>query len=80
MKLLRFILLALILNNLVSCQSSKQFEKTISENIPTLLKGDFTDDYGIQFTINDSLWVQHPNVKYHIISWETLRTIAVGPQ
>lgn len=29
------------------------------------------DDYGIQFTITDSLWTQHPNVKYHIISWDT---------
>lgn len=36
---------------------------------PSFAKGDFTDDYGIKYTINDRLWVQHPNIKYHIIKW-----------
>ena len=71
MKFLRFILFIVILNSLVSCGSSRQSEKTNSENIPTLLKGDFRDDYGIRFTISDSIWMQHPNVRYHIISWDT---------
>lgn len=41
-----------------------------AQNVPNnLLKGNFTDDYGIKYTINDTLWVQHPNIKYHIIKW-----------
>lgn len=36
---------------------------------PAFTKGNFTDDYGIKYTINDTLWVQHPNIKYHIVKW-----------
>ncbi len=36
---------------------------------PAFALGTFTDDYGISYTINDTLWVQHPNLKYHIIKW-----------
>jgi hypothetical protein len=27
------------------------------------------DDYGIHYSISDSLWFQQPNAKYHIIKW-----------
>ena len=70
MKYFHFLILSFVLIIQVSCKTTKQVAKTQSENIPTLLKGDFRDDYGIRFTINDSLWLQHPNVKYHIISWD----------
>ncbi len=36
---------------------------------PEMLKGSFMDDYKITYTINDSLWIQKPNAKYHIIKW-----------
>ncbi|MES2777537.1 MAG: hypothetical protein V4722_25380 [Bacteroidota bacterium] len=36
---------------------------------PTLLIGDFTDDYGIRYQITDSVWTQLPTTKYHIIKW-----------
>jgi len=39
------------------------------ETIPAGLKGNFMDDYGIKYTINDTLWVQHPRTRYHIIKW-----------
>lgn len=35
-----------------------------------LFVGDFTDDYGIKYTINDSVWLQYPNTKYQIIHWD----------
>jgi hypothetical protein len=35
------------------------------------LKGNFVDDYGIIYIISDTLWVQHPNIKYHVIKWNT---------
>ncbi|WP_147322836.1 hypothetical protein [Emticicia sp. C21] len=36
---------------------------------PEMLKGSFMDDYKITYTITDTLWVQKPNAKYHIIKW-----------
>ncbi len=71
MKFIYSLLVVFICMGQVSCRSTKQAGKTVSENIPTLLKGDFRDDYGIRFTISDTIWMQHPNVKYHIISWDT---------
>ena len=71
MKFITYLLMTFIFLAQVSCNSTKHGRKTVSENIPTLLKGDFRDDYGIRFTISDSIWMQHPNVKYHILSWDT---------
>ncbi|TSD64645.1 hypothetical protein FFF34_012110 [Inquilinus sp. KBS0705] len=39
------------------------------EPAPDFIKGNFIDDYGIRYTINDSLWVQQPRSKFHIIKW-----------
>ena len=50
-----------------SADSTRPFNKTL----PALLKGKFEDDYGIRYTINDTLWTQHPNAKYHIIICDT---------
>lgn len=36
---------------------------------PEMLKGNLMDDYKITYTINDTLWIQKPNAKYHIIKW-----------
>jgi hypothetical protein len=36
---------------------------------PEMLKGNFMDDYKITYSINDTLWIQKPNAKYHIIKW-----------
>ena len=44
---------------------------TVKKTLPTLLKGTFGDDYGITYTINDTLWIQHPGAKYHIIDFDT---------
>lgn len=40
-----------------------------ADSIPSLLAGKFMDDYGISYTITDSVWVQHPMSRYHIIKW-----------
>jgi len=42
-----------------------------TDEIPAELKGSFTDDYGIKYTISDTLWIQHPRSKFHIIKWNT---------
>ena len=40
-----------------------------SHKIPKQLLGTFKDDYGIEYQISDSLWLQFPNAKYHILKW-----------
>src|ERR1051325_8747544 len=37
------------------------------DTLPSYIKGNFEDDYGIHYTINDSVWYQDPKMKYHII-------------
>ncbi|MES2268084.1 MAG: hypothetical protein V4520_15080 [Bacteroidota bacterium] len=39
------------------------------DKVPAMFKGDFVDDYGIRYTINDTLFMQQPRTKYHIIKW-----------
>ena len=36
--------------------------------LPGSLTGDFSDDYGIRYTITRSLWLQQPNSRYQIIA------------
>ncbi|MEO8770135.1 MAG: hypothetical protein ABI402_08625 [Ferruginibacter sp.] len=38
------------------------------DTIPFMF-GYFNDDYDILYTINDSLWIQQPGIKYHILKW-----------
>ncbi|MXV15609.1 hypothetical protein [Hufsiella ginkgonis] len=38
---------------------------------PAFVKGSFTDDYGIKYTITDTLWTQLPRTRFHIIRWNT---------
>jgi hypothetical protein len=47
------------------------FTQIESDSIPPIFKGDFKDDYDIRYTISDSLWLQHPAAKYHILKWNT---------
>jgi len=53
------------------CQSADTTHH-VNKTLPALLKGTFGDDYGIRYTINDTLWLQHPNTKYHIIICDTI--------
>ncbi|KQC00790.1 hypothetical protein [Pedobacter sp. Hv1] len=43
--------------------------QNVKPKAPEFALGSFTDDYGITYTINDTLWVQNPTTKYHIIKW-----------
>jgi len=36
-----------------------------------MMLGEFTDDYDIHYGITDSLWIQYPGARYHIIKWNT---------
>jgi len=38
---------------------------------PANMLGSFEDDYQIKYKITDTLWLQLPNTKFHIITWNT---------
>lgn len=57
----------LLLSVFASCKAPSGAVTKKSVFVPAYLIGDFTDDYNIRYTINDSLWIQHPNIKYHLI-------------
>jgi hypothetical protein len=42
-----------------------------AQQSPALTLGTFKDDYGIRYTVSDTLWIQHPKTKYRILSWNT---------
>ncbi len=46
----------------------QQFNKP-TDTIPSIFIGNFTDDYGIRYNVTDSLFLQRPGIKYHIIRW-----------
>ncbi len=53
------------------CVGAQTVKKVITDSIPVMFRGSFMDDYSIGYTITDTLWTQHPNIKYHIIAWDT---------
>lgn len=38
-------------------------------SLPAWMKGSFTDDYGIAYTIDDTIFTLGSKAKYHILSW-----------
>lgn len=59
----------LILTLIFSFFLFSSFAQTTKNKAPEFAMGNFTDDYKITYTVNDTLWIQHPNTKYHIIKW-----------
>lgn len=40
-----------------------------SAELYKMVLGNFTDDYGIRYSISDTLWQQLPRTKFHILRW-----------
>src|ERR1700748_1221637 len=38
---------------------------------PAYITGSFEDDYQEHYKISDTLWIQLPNTRFHIIKWDT---------
>ena len=53
------------------CSNQESSKLFFTDSIPTVFLGNFMDDYGINYSVTDSLWTQHPGIKYHIIKWNT---------
>lgn len=49
-----------------ACHSSK---KITGDPVPEKFKGVFKDDYSIRYRISDTLFLQEPDVRYHILKW-----------
>ena len=47
------------------------FAQNTKLKAPKFAIGNITDDYGIKYTINDSVWFQNPNMKFHILKWNS---------
>jgi hypothetical protein len=45
--------------------------KLAADSIPAHVLGNFMDDYGIRYTVTNTLWIQHTGINYHIIKWNT---------
>ncbi len=54
---------------LCSCKTSSYKTTKNTFAIDTLLKGNFTDDYAIAYTVNDTIFLQHPTMRYRLIKW-----------
>ncbi len=66
-----FVVWLVVLSGQVFAQHNQLPAKAASTSIPALMEGNFSDDYDIAYTINDTLWTQLPNTKYHIIACDT---------
>lgn len=52
--------------------------QTVKPKAPEFALGNFTDDYGISYSISDSLWIQKPNMKFHILKWNSEKQYVVA--
>ncbi|GAA4342061.1 hypothetical protein [Flaviaesturariibacter amylovorans] len=59
----RFLFLALCI---ASCAT---VPKAARQRLPEWMTGAFTDDYGIRYTISDSLFVMNGPARYRILEW-----------
>ncbi|MES2275582.1 MAG: hypothetical protein V4592_06145 [Bacteroidota bacterium] len=46
--------------------------------IPATFLGNFTDDYGIGYSITDTLWQQLPRTRFHIIRWNLAKQYLIA--
>jgi len=69
MKRAGLILLFFVLASQAIAYAGTYHSKPVADTVPSMLYGNFMDDYGIRYQVTDTVWTQLPNVKYHIISW-----------
>jgi len=54
------------------------FAQTTKPKAPEFAIGNFIDDYGITYSITDSLWTQNLTMKFHIIKWNAEKQYLVA--
>lgn len=53
---------------MLAARSAAPQAATVGSPPPSLV-GEFRDDYGNQFHVSDSLFVQLPRLRYHVVEW-----------
>tara|TARA_R110000868_G_scaffold410693_1_gene699763 strand:- start:3103 stop:3540 length:438 start_codon:yes stop_codon:yes gene_type:complete len=61
---------------LATCNSPKQ--EMDSLKIPEFLLGEFIDDYGVKYSISDSILTMEGHTKLHILEWNLEEKYFVG--
>ncbi|MEO1021580.1 MAG: hypothetical protein AAFW89_03480 [Bacteroidota bacterium] len=61
--------LAFILCSLLLGCSGKNEAPGTEKNPPSFILGNHQDDYAITYTIDEQVWLQHPEAKYNILEW-----------
>jgi len=56
----------------VATDTNRDYTFLIKDSIPSVLLGNFIDDYDIHYNISDSLWMQYPDTKYHVLKWNVI--------
>jgi hypothetical protein len=67
-------IIAVILIAVCGAETLSQSTNTarpVKKSLPAMLKGTFEDDYGEKYTISDTLWIQYPGAKFHVIDCDT---------
>jgi hypothetical protein len=65
-------MMSFVLFVFVQCHTVHKSSVTKSlTNIPATYTGRFTDDYGILYSITDSIWVQEPDIKYYLLKYDS---------
>jgi hypothetical protein len=57
---------------MLGCAISGKQSRPSTSRLPANITGHFTDDYGISYSINEKEWIQLPNIKYHIIKYDSI--------
>lgn len=68
--MIRHFLYSIIIVHFIGCAAPAKSIPTRTVQLPAEWKGIFSDDYGIEYTINDSVWIQH-NVRYHLLQYDS---------
>lgn len=66
------------ITTLLLCFAFFAFAQQSKNKAPEFVLGNFIDDYGITYAINDTLWVQNGYAKYHIIKWNKKKQYLVA--
>ena len=69
MNKLFIIILSLML--FTNCKTTANISRSGLQSVSENLLGNFKDDYGISYTIDRQVWIQHPNIKYHLLSYDS---------
>ncbi len=54
----------------LNCGNQNKTENRSKSSTPQFMSGTFEDDYGIQYSVSDSLFILLPNDIYHIKKWD----------